>query len=981
MNGQIILNPEQKKAVEHENGPLLIIAGAGTGKTTVITERIKWIIKQEKARPSEIAALTFTEKAAREMEERVDIAMPYGYTQMWISTFHSFCDRVLRDDCVNIGLDPGYRLMTEAESTKLLRDNLFKLELNYFRPLGNPTKFITSMLQHFSRLKDEDTSPTQYFEWTQSQKSKVKSQNEEEKIDSEKYLELAKAYRAYEELKVRDGRMDFADLISNTLRLFRERKNILKEYQKKFKYILVDEFQDTNIAQNELIKLLVPANNNPSLTVVCDDNQSIYRFRGAAISNILFFKNDYPKAETVVLNSNYRSTQTILDSSYKLIKYNDPDTLEATLGISKKLISERKLRGGKIEFIYENRVEDEADKVAQMIKKVASSDNYQWSDFAILVRANNHAEPFTRALQRRGVPYQFLGPGMLYRQEEIKELIAYLKTLNDPQDSTSFYKVLSMDIFKISGRDLTGITIFAKKYNLSLFEAAEKLVSYWFEKKELGAYARNTPIISEETKQQLSKIVKMVYRHLDFVAKETAGQILYYFLEDSTILKKLISIESEKGERRAQNISKFFEKLKTYEAEHEDASISAIVDWIDLYLELGESPLSSNTDWTANNAVNILTIHSSKGLEFSVVFLINLVSQRFPTMERRERIPIPQAFIKEILPKGDYHLEEERRLFYVGATRAKDYLFLTASNYYGEGKRAKQISPFVVEMLGEDTIKKLRIKSSDSSQLSLFTWEKTAEAINPIKKQPVTYLSYSQIQTFELCPLHYKLKYILRIPSPTSAALSFGTTIHTTFRDFYQWVTVEKKGDLDKFLAFYEKNWIAEGFASKKHETLTKLKGEKYIKEYFKKHFSLKNLPVGLEVPFRFPIKPNLSFGGKIDRVDKLSDGIIEVVDYKTGDKIPSQKQADRDLQLTLYALAATEVKDQLFWKKPQEVVLSLFYFEGQQKISTTRTKEQLVEAKNKVIEVAGKIEQSDFRCKGGEFCRICEYKLYCESR
>lgn len=974
MEDRINLNSEQKKAVNYGNGPLLIIAGAGTGKTTVITERIKWIIKKEKARPSEIAALTFTEKASREMEERVDIAMPYGYTQMWISTFHSFCDRILRDDGINIGLDPGYRLMTEAESTKLLRDNLFKLELKYFRPLGNPTKFITSILTHFSRLKDEDVSPTQYLEW-------VKTHKLEEKIDNEKYMELAKAYRAYDELKVREGRMDFSDLISNTLRLFRERKNILSQYQKKFKYILIDEFQDTNIAQYELIKLLTPSKNNPNLTVVGDDNQSIYKFRGAAISNILSFQKDYPKAKTVVLNSNYRSTQIILDSSYKLIKYNDPDTLEASLGISKKLTSERKLKGTPVEFIYENRVEDEADNVVQIIKKLASKNNYQWSDFAILVRANNHAEPFTRALQRKGIPYQFLGPGMLYKQEEVKELIAYLKTLSDPTDSTSFYKVLSMKVFNLSGRDLTSITIYAKKYNLSLFEAAERLVLFWFEKKELGAYVRFIPFISEDTKEQLKKIIKMIYRHLNLVTKETAGQILYYFLEDSTILKKLVSIESEKEERRAQNISKFFEKLKTYEVEHEDASVSAIVDWIDLYLELGESPLATDTDWTANNAVNILTVHSSKGLEFSVVFLVNLVSQRFPTIERRERIPIPEELIKEILPKGDYHLEEERRLFYVGATRARDYLFLTAANYYGEGKRAKQISPFVVEMLGEKTIKKLLNKPINSWQLSLFTWKKTTEVIKPVKKQPVSYLSYSQIQTFERCPLHYKLKYILRIPTPPSSALSFGTTIHATFRDFYQWTIVENKADLDQFLVFYEKNWIAEGFASKKHELLTQQKGERYIKEYFNKYFSLRNLPVGLEVPFRFPIKPNLSFGGKIDRVDRHSSGRIEIIDYKTGEKVPSQREVDRDSQLTLYALAATEVKDQLFWKKPEEVVLSLFYFEEQKKISTTRTKEQLITAKNKVIEVAQEIEQSDFRCSGSEFCRICEYRLYCESR
>ncbi len=236
------LNVEQKKAIAYGDGPLLIIAGAGTGKTTVVTERIKHLISSGRCRPDEILALTFTEKASREMEERVDIALPYGTTQMWISTFHSFCDRVLRSEAINIGLDPGYKLMTEAGTILFFRKNIFKFNLNYFRPLGNPTKFISGMIQHFSRLKDEDVAPNQYLDWVRSkvksQKSKVhiKSQNEEEIVEQEKYEELAEAYRTYEELKVKEGVADYSDLISNALKLFRVRKNILKEYQRRFKY-------------------------------------------------------------------------------------------------------------------------------------------------------------------------------------------------------------------------------------------------------------------------------------------------------------------------------------------------------------------------------------------------------------------------------------------------------------------------------------------------------------------------------------------------------------------------------------------------------------------------------------------------------------------------------------------------------------------------------------------------------------------------
>lgn len=240
-----ILNKEQKKAVEFGEGPLLIIAGAGTGKTTVITERIKYLISSGQAKPQEILALTFTEKASREMEERVDLALPYGVIQMWISTFHSFCDRILRNEGLAIGLDPNFKLMTEAVTIQFFRTNLFAFDLSYFRPLGNPTKFISGMIQHFSRLKDEDVSPNQYMEWVKSKSQnpklkqipKSKTQiKDEEKEDLDKYKELANAYRTYEELKTKHGVMDYGDLITYTLKLFRTRKNILKNYQEQFRY-------------------------------------------------------------------------------------------------------------------------------------------------------------------------------------------------------------------------------------------------------------------------------------------------------------------------------------------------------------------------------------------------------------------------------------------------------------------------------------------------------------------------------------------------------------------------------------------------------------------------------------------------------------------------------------------------------------------------------------------------------------------------
>ncbi|MBI4062393.1 ATP-dependent helicase [Candidatus Gottesmanbacteria bacterium] len=929
------LNAEQKAAVEHGDGPLLIIAGAGTGKTTVVTERIKHLITSGRANPQEILGLTFTEKAAREMEERVDLALPYGTTQMWISTFHAFCDRVLRNEAINIGFDPAFKLMTEAETIIFFRKNLFKFDLKYFRPLGNPTKFIAGMIGHFSRLKDEDISPSQYHAW-------VKNQKEEE------YRELANAYRMYEELKIKEGVADYADLISNTLNVFRLRKNILKRYRGQFKYILIDEFQDTNFAQNELAMLLAGPKKN--ITVVGDDDQAIYRWRGAAISNIIQFRKHFPKAKIIVLTKNYRSTKEILDRSYDLIQFNNPDRLEVAEKIDKKLESMRRINGEPIEVIYTDRVEQEASEVAKQIKRLSES-GVEWKDFAILVRANNHAEPFTQALSRLGVPYQFLGPGQLFRQPEIKDLIAYLKVLYNFEDNVAMYRVLTMDWVGISARDIAVIINDSRRAGISIFETCER-----------------------STNEKIKNFIKMIHRHLEFIKKETAGQILYYFLQDAGLLQKLATYKTTKDERIATNIAKFFNKLKTFEVEHDDASVYSVVDWIDMAMNLGESPLATDTDWSENNAVNILTIHSSKGLEFPVVFLVNCVGARFPTIERKEQIPIPDPLVKEILPTGDYHLEEERRLFYVGMTRARDRLFLTAAKYYGEGKREKKISPFVIDALGKAPSVQA---PSEQKQLTLLDWEKKEEPTISSIKQSVDFLSYSQLETFKTCPLQYKYRYILRIPVPPSAALTFGDSMHKTMRAFYELVQQGRTPAKDTLLRLLDDHWVSLGYGQRSYEEKMKFHGKELLSEYYEKGFEKGKIPKNLEQPFRIKITPALKLGGKIDRVDELPDGKLEIIDYKTG-QAPKNRDPREDLQLTAYALAATD--EGIYKKSPDEVIVSFYFFEGQKKISAKRTREQLKEAKQQIAKTADAISRSDFKPTPGKHCDFCEFRLICEA-
>src|SRR3989344_4910079 len=438
------LNLDQKKAVGFGVGPLLVVAGAGTGKTSVITHRIKHLIQKQNVAPKDILALTFTEKAAGEMLDRIGDVMPLGYEEPWMATFHSFADRLLRAEGLEIGLDPSFKILSFPQQWILFRKNLFKFELKYFRPLGNPTKFISAILKFISRLQDENISPQEFAKFAKSFKGDV-----EEKL---RWQELAKTYQKYQELKIEASAMDFGDLIVWAIKLFNDRPAILKRYREQFKHVLVDEFQDTNHAQYELIKLLAAVKklNDRSLLVVGDDSQSIYKFRGAAVSNILEFMNDYSDAKTITLLRNYRSGQTILDPAYKLIQNNNPDTLEVKLGISKELKSMVDEVSAKPEAFLMEDGEQEVDFVIRKILEIlAEETTYTYKDFAILARANSQLDPFIFALRRYGLPYQLVGNRGLYDREEGRDVTALLKVIVDPSDGLSLYRVLNIDSFAI----------------------------------------------------------------------------------------------------------------------------------------------------------------------------------------------------------------------------------------------------------------------------------------------------------------------------------------------------------------------------------------------------------------------------------------------------------------------------------------------------------------------------------------------------
>lgn len=954
---KVTINEAQLKAIEHLEGPLLVVAGAGTGKTRVITERIKYLIQEHGIKSNEILALTFTEKASNEMTTRIGDVMPLGYEEPWVYTFHSFADRILKTEALEIGLDPSYKIMSTPDQWLLVRKNLFKFDLKYFRPLGNPTKFISAVLKFVSRLQDENITPTDLEAYAN------KFDGEQEEKD--RWKELAGFYKKYSELKIAQSKMDFGDLILWTIKLFKERPLVLSKYQKQFRHILVDEFQDTNFAQYELIKMLSP--NQPeielknssdypqSLLVVGDDSQSIYKFRGAAVSNILEFMKDYPKAQMVTLLQNYRSTQDILDPAYKLIQNNNPDTLESKLGISKELVSEAPITGSAPEILQTEMGETEVELVISKILDIlAKEPQYTYKDFAILARANNHLEPFVMALRKHGIPYQLVGNRGLYDREEVRDLMAVLKIIIDQTDGVSLYRALNISTLEIP------FTVIAELLTLSRLKKED----FWL-------------TVKNSNNEYVQNFCKIITEFQQNITKATPTQFVYNLTNSINYTSQFLKEESIENQLAINNLNLFLDKVKKFEVDfrsenRETPNIIDFIDYIELMIEAGENPAQAEIEDI--DTINLLTVHASKGLEFPVVFMVNLVSDRFPTRDKSDPIKIPDELIQESLPTGDEHIQEERRLFYVGMTRAQKYLYLTLSKNYG-GKREKVPSGYLSETGLNITPVAPEEFNQEQAQESLFGInsgfrEPRAEKI---KDFTPAFLSYSQVDTYSNCPLQYKYAYVLKIPTPPNNALSFGTTMHDTLRDFHTKLMFNKNTPFEEVLTSYEKNWQPLGYMDEEHRKLQFESGKRLLENYYNKNKNLNVKHKALEKPFNIKLE-GIKFYGRIDRIDELEDGTIEIIDYKTGTP-KTQKDVDKDSQVAFYAIAA---KEALGLKADK---LSLYFIESNEKITTTRTEKQLEEKKHEVAEVINEIKSGNFEAKPGMQCSWCDYKEICPFR
>ncbi|MDQ5841681.1 MAG: ATP-dependent helicase, partial [Chloroflexota bacterium] len=550
------LTARQRRAVTWGDGPLLVVAGAGTGKTTVLTRRIAWLIAEQRAKPSQILALTFTERAAAEMQERVDQLVPYGYADSVICTFHAFGDRLIREHGFGAGLSDQVAVMSRPEQVTFLREHLDELPLDRYRPLGDPTRFLSMLATHFSRARDEDASPAQYRAAAERIAARAAADPDDAALAEEaaRQQELAAAYETYEQLLRAANRIDFGDQVSLALGLLRDHPDILETERGRYRYILVDEFQDTNHAQFELVKLLAPAPSG-NVTVVGDDDQSIYRFRGAALSNILGYRAAYPKTGRVVLTDNFRSPQAVLDAAYRLIRHNDPDRLEVRERIDKHLRARGPTKrvapdAPEVSSLAFATTSDEADAVAERITASIATGR-RAGDHAILVRGNRDADPYLRALSLRRIPWRFSGTAGLYRQPEVRVLLSFLRALNDSEDSVSLFDLATSDIFGLAPDQASRVLNRASRRHLGLEVALRQGLA-----DPAQATLRGAPAAIAQ------RLLAALDAHREMAARLDAGEILYRFVTSTGWLARLALEARESGPERLQNVARLFEILR-----------------------------------------------------------------------------------------------------------------------------------------------------------------------------------------------------------------------------------------------------------------------------------------------------------------------------------------------------------------------------------------------------------------------------------
>jgi DNA helicase-2/ATP-dependent DNA helicase PcrA len=965
------LNDAQRRAIRHGEGPLLVIAGAGTGKTRVITERIRHLLLSDDSLSGEnILGLTFTKKAAGEMKGRVVKVTGERGKAVTLATFHSFCETLLAE------ADPKRVMLDEFDHWILLRRNLRRLRLEKYRRLADPGQFLNDFVEFFSRCQDELVSGEDYQRYAAGLAARLEAAREmlDEDTLAERLetvalqQELARAYRASEELLREKNRVSFGSLITGAVGLLERDAQLRDALQKKYRYILVDEFQDTNIAQLRLMELLAGRTRN--IVAVGDNDQAIYRFRGASFGSFKLFLERFAGWKEgqdstrfrVALTENYRSTPNILRVAMQVMGQN---TVSADF--PKKVLSPNKPPGEKIRIVELATPEEESRWVASELERIHGTGR-RWKDFAVLYRQHAHRDHLVEELSRRKIPFVIARLSIL-EHPLVRDVLAYLRLIAAPYDDIACARVLAAPAWHLEAADLVRLATRARK---------EKKVIYDLLQVPQGKLA------FDRSQAALGQLVEFVSSQRKTLKRCTAREIL-------GALTEWLEIPQRAKEQDRKCVKRLAEFMKEWEPKSETRGLAEFIEYLDYYAQAGG--VVSLEDDAPVDAVQLMTVHGAKGLEFPQVFLLRVNNRAFPATERSRVFEFPAELMKEGAPAEQFHIQEERRLFYVALTRAEERLTITTLT-----EKKGKVPVFIEDIVMEPAIKRQDVRqimpklpaARKEDRATEDLWEDAplfraaeepgrifsriadwAEEFRPPSPEPLT-LSPSALSGYRTCPQKYLFGYLWSLREGPKAAITFGAVMHTTIKRFVDQLRKGVKLPFDEVQRIFETEWNSKGFEDEYQEEEYKKDGLEQLRAFHAGMMA--ELPQALEQEktFELPLDNNVIIKGRIDQINALGNKRdVEIVDYKTG-RPKKDADAKKDLQLSLYALAVKEILEL------EPVRLVFHYLQNNQRQETTRDAKQLDEAQRVVQEAAADIRAGEFPAKRGFVCRNCAYKPIC---
>jgi DNA helicase II / ATP-dependent DNA helicase PcrA len=969
------LNPEQRAAVQHGDGPLVVVAGAGTGKTRVITERIRYLLDmQPELTGKEILGLTFTDKAASEMKHRVVAtsrdrgdAEAERASAVTLSTFHSFCNSLLQE------INPELKPIDKVDHWILLRRNLPLLQLEHYRRLAEPGQFLGDFVDFFSRCQDELVAPDDYQAYADRQREefqRVRSAmpDDERAVRDEeiaKIQEIARAYRASDLLLRERKLLTFGSQIMDAVLRLKNDDAVKERLRARYKYILVDEFQDTNIAQLQLLWELCAE--RPNLVVVGDHRQAIYRFRGASFGSFSIFLDRFANGKTAShddllrpLTVNYRSSGRILRVAGQVISHNEKPT-----NIPEYPLVANKDDGEKVRIVTHATSEAEAQWVAAELARLHKA-GAKWRTFAVLYRGHSHRDKLVDALKAREIPFVIKNLSILSHRL-VRDLIAYLRLINHPLDDVACARVLAMPAWGLEPSDLV---------RLSERAAKSKGSSLW----DTMLAAKNEPPFATDGRDldALVDLITALRKKAHYVTASELFDALAEGLQAST---------AAAGEDR-----KYFDRLsqfiREWELKSETQRLKEFVEYLDYFEQAGGA---INLEQESGDAVQLMTVHAAKGLEFDHVYVLRVVHRGFPAGEKPRVLEFPAELMKEEQPQGNFHIQEERRLFYVAVTRARQRLTLSTV----ENKRSKP-SPFLDDILMDAPIKRRDVEqlapaaatvplaTGEDAQASLFPTEASrarvgsqigewATSYRPPVSEPLE-LSPSGIGTLDACPQKYLFVHAWKLRGGPAAALSFGSVMHNTIKYFIGELIKGHTLPCEEVERKFELEWTSAGFEDEYQEQEYKKDGLLQLRAFYASTIAAPPNVIAQEKNFELPMDNNVILKGRMDQVNRLGPGEEEIVDYKTG-KARNEEKARKDVQLSVYALAAKEMFD---WNPAR---LTLHFLQSNKPVSSTRDEKQLKKVRAAIQEAAADIRAGTFPAKPGFSCRYCDFESICPSR